>query len=137
MLLCSHAKREAKLTELMISNAFPDDQYLVSDKIVVMRPHYKHTRAEHWAYVAIHEIGHHALCRGMTLDSMARTNEKVFYDNKFSARNSKTYQVNRLEAEVFAWHEGMSLAKLCGVHMVNENIDKVKANCLLSYCEIE
>lgn len=137
LIMSNYARRVTKLTEFMISAAFEDDQYLVSDKIVLMRPCYKHTRPEHWAYVAIHEIGHHLLCRGLTLESMARTNERVFFDEKFSARNSKTFQVNRLETEVFAWHEGMKVAKLCGFHVIDSNIDKVKANCLLSYCEIE
>lgn len=132
-----YAKVNYDLEELMISNTFADDMYFIPDKVVVMRPQYKAGKPSTWAYVAVHELGHHVVCRGHAGSSVNRVNQIAFFDAKAMDSNSKSYQTSLFEAEVFAWHEGMKLAKAAGIHVVDADIDRVKTNCLLSYAIID
>jgi len=134
--LRSFACNETDLTDVHVSSNFEDDLYLIDDKIVVMRPVYKATSPESWAYVVIHEIGHHVICRGRTFSSGRRVNDRAFFSDA-SKRNSKTFHMSLLETEVLAWHEGIKLAEHAGVHMVDKNIDRIKTNCLISYTTLE
>lgn len=131
------ARQEHKLEEVMIGSGYEDDLYLFDDRVVVMRPCYKSSSPETWAYVAIHEIGHHMLCRGKDVPRAAkRANQTAFYSPP-SVQKTKTFHLSLFEAEVLAWHEGIKLAIEANVHMVDKNIDRVKTNCLISYATLE
>ncbi len=133
-----HAVREFDLTDVMVSTTYEDDIYLLNDKIVMMRPSHKASSPETWAYVVMHEIGHHVINRNRSAFkySIGNANQRAFFSNP-AAQKTKTYQVSLFEVETVAWHEGYRLAKEIGVHLVDSNFDKVKTNCLLSYAVLE
>lgn len=131
------ARKEHKLEDIVIGNGYDDDLYLIDDRVVVMRPFYKASSAETWAYVAVHETGHHMLCRSGDVSRAARRVNQVAFYSTPAAEKTKTYHLALFEVEVLAWHEGIKLAVEAGVHMVDKNIDRVKTNCLLSYATLE
>jgi hypothetical protein len=131
------ARKEHKLEDIVIGNGYDDDLYLIDDRVVVMRPCYKAPSIETWAYVAIHETGHHMLCRSRGIPMAARRVNQVAFYSTPAAQKTKTFHLSLFEVEVLAWHEGIKLAVEAGVHMVDKNIDRVKTNCLLSYATLE
>lgn len=135
--LRDHAREYVGLTDVMISTSYEDDMYLINDRVVMMRPCHKASTPETWAYVVMHEIGHHIINYGKSsFQSVNRANFRAFHGTE-SARKTKTYHISLFETEVVAWHEGIKFAKEAGVHIVDSTVDRVKTNCLLSYATLE